>query len=234
MTPSEPGAVSRETARRTVFGEGYERAVAFEEILRTDGVRRGLVGPREADRMWERHLLNCAVIAPAVPVGATLVDVGTGAGLPGIALALARPDLTVVLVEPLLRRTTFLHEVVERLDLTHVEVVRGRAEELAGRVSGTAVTARAVAPLDRLATWCLPLVRPGGSLLALKGDQAEQELAEAVPRLRRLGAREWRVESYGAGLVDPPVRVVRVVAGTAPSGARTAPGGVGRPGRSGK
>jgi 16S rRNA (guanine527-N7)-methyltransferase len=176
-------------------------------------VRRGLIGPREADRLWDRHLLNCAVVAPAVPAGASLVDVGSGAGLPGIALALARPDLSVVLVESLQRRVGFLQEVVDRLGLDRVQVVRGRAEELAGRVSGSVVTARAVAPLDRLAGWCLPLARPHGTLLALKGAQAERELAAAVPTLRRLGATDWGIASYGAGLVDPPVRVVRVVAG---------------------
>jgi 16S rRNA (guanine527-N7)-methyltransferase len=207
----EPDAVSRETTRRTVFGTGYDVAVEYERLLRTDGVQRGLVGPREADRMWDRHLLNCAVIAPALPRAITLVDVGSGAGLPGLPLAIARPDLTVVLLEPLLRRVTFLREAVQRLGLQRVEVVRGRAEEVAGRVSGQVVTARAVAPLDRLAGWCLPLVRPGGSLLALKGDRAEDELTAAAPHLAALGAGRWSVETYGRGLVEPPVRVVRVV-----------------------
>jgi 16S rRNA (guanine527-N7)-methyltransferase len=210
--PASGGAdVSRETVRRQVFGAGYDRAVDYEHLLRTAGVDRGLVGPREAGRMWERHLLNSAVIAPAIPTGSTLVDVGTGAGLPGIPLALARPDLTVVLVEPLLRRTVFLAEVIEALELDQVRVVRGRAEDLAGEVTGDAVTARAVAPLERLAGWCLPLARPGGSLLAIKGAQAEEELAAAAPGLARLGATSWTVETYGVGLVDPAVRVVRVV-----------------------
>jgi 16S rRNA (guanine527-N7)-methyltransferase len=216
MTAPGPDPVSRETTRRKVFGAGYDQAVAYEQFLRTAGVERGLVGPREADRMWERHLLNSAVIAPAVPPGATVVDVGTGAGLPGIPLALARPDLTVILVEPLLRRTTFLLEAIDRLALDRVEVVRGRAEGLAGRCRGDVVTARAVAPLDRLAGWCLPLTMPGGSLLAVKGDRAEQELAAAAARLRQLGAVRWGVETYGEGLVEPPVRVVRVVTSDQP------------------
>jgi 16S rRNA (guanine527-N7)-methyltransferase len=213
MSSGEPADVSRETARRAAFGAGYDRAVEYERLLRTEGLRRGLVGPREADRMWDRHLLNCAAIAPACPAGITVVDVGSGAGLPGIALALARPDLTVVLLEPLLRRTTFLTEVVDWLALDRVRVLRGRAEELAGELEGDAVTARAVAPLERLSGWCLPLVRPGGSLLAMKGDAAEAELAATAPALPRLGAVSWSVETYGAGLVDPPVRLVRIVRG---------------------
>jgi len=209
MGPS--GGVSRETLRRQVFGDGYDLAVAYEEILRTDGVQRGLVGPRESDRMWDRHLLNCAVVAPAVPIGARLVDVGSGAGLPGLVLAIARADLSICLVEPLLRRATFLDEVVERLNLTGVEVRRARAEELHGDLTADVVTARAVAPLDRLARWCLPLVRPGGLLLAFKGDRAPAELSAAEPALAGLGAVSWSVDILGEGVVDPPARVVRIV-----------------------
>jgi 16S rRNA (guanine527-N7)-methyltransferase len=194
-----------------VFGDRYQLAVGYEEIVRTDGVHRGLVGPREADRMWERHLLNCAVVAPAVPPGSHVVDVGSGAGLPGLVLAILRPDLTICLVEPLLRRATFLGEVVERLGLTGVEVRRARAEDLAGDLDADVVTARAVAPLDRLARWCLPLVRPGGVLLALKGARAQEELAAAEFILPGLGATSWTVEIHGVGVVDPPVRVVRIV-----------------------
>ncbi len=135
---------------------------------------RGLLGPREADRLWERHLVNSAAAAAALPTaGGLLADVGSGAGLPGIPLAILRPDLTVRLVEPLLRRATFLTEVVAALGLANVEVVRARAEDLHGAWTAATVTARAVAPLDRLAGWCLPLVAPGGSLLALKGDRAD-------------------------------------------------------------
>lgn len=194
-----------------MFGQRYQLAVGYEEILRTDGARRGLVGPREADRMWDRHLLNCAVVAPAVAPGSHLVDVGSGAGLPGLVLAILRPDLTICLVEPLLRRATFLGEVVERLGLAGVEVRRARAEDLAGDLNADVVTARAVAPLDRLARWCLPLVRPGGVLLALKGARAQDELTAAESVLPGLGAASWAVETHGAGVVDPPVRVVRIV-----------------------
>jgi 16S rRNA (guanine527-N7)-methyltransferase len=201
--------VSRETASR-VFGAELPRAEAFAELLATDGVRRGLIGPRETDRLWSRHLLNSAVVVEACPASGLVVDVGSGAGLPGIPMALARPELTVRLVEPLLRRVTFLTEVVSLLGLDNVEVVRSRVEDLHGSWTAPTVTARAVAPLDRLAGWCLPLVAPGGSLLAVKGDRADEELAAADDLLRRLGATSATVEEAGAALVAPPVRLVRV------------------------
>jgi len=210
MSPSAV-RVSRETVHRQVFGDRYGLAVRYAEILATDGVERGLIGSRESGRLWDRHLLNCAVIAPAVPPGAVVLDVGSGAGLPGLVLAIARPDLTIHLVEPLLRRATFLTEVVEALELADVQVVRSRAEDLRATLSGDVVTARAVAPLHRLAGWCLPLVRPGGSLLALKGARASAEVAGAAAGLPALGAASWAVELHGVGVVDPPVRLVRVV-----------------------
>lgn len=204
--------VSRETAT-ALFGDQLPRAEAYADILATDGVTRGLIGPREVARLWSRHLANSAAAVTAFPPDGLVVDVGAGAGLPGIPLALARPALTVRLVEPLLRRSTFLVEVVERLALTNVEVVRARAEDLRGAWTAPTVTARAVAPLERLAGWCLPLVAPGGSLLALKGDQAAAELSAAESLLRRLGAARWSLERHGVGLVDPPVTVIRIVAG---------------------
>ena len=211
--------VSRETAE-AVFGPRLPLVEAYADLLSTVGVTRGLLGPREADRLWDRHLLNSAAAAGAFPSTGLVADIGSGAGLPGIPLAILRPGLTVRLVEPLLRRATFLTEVVGELGLSNVEVVRSRAEDLHGSWTAPTVTARAVAPLDRLAGWCLPLVAPGGSLLALKGDRADDELATALPALRRLGAADWTVEVHGVGLVDPPVRIVRVVAGP-----------TGRPGR---
>lgn len=202
-----------------MFGARYDLAVAYEELLRSDAVERGLVGPREADRMWDRHLLNCAVVAPAVPPGSSVLDIGSGAGLPGLVLAIARPDLTVCLVEPLLRRATFLSEAVGLLGLTDVEVRRARAEDLAADNAADSlpdsfadvVTARAVAPMDRLARWCLPLVRPGGLLLALKGARAADELAAVAGDLPGLGAQSWTVQTLGVGVVDPPARVIRIV-----------------------
>ena len=200
-----------------VFGDRLDRAVAYAEILATDGTVRGLIGPREVPRLWDRHLLNSAVVAELVPPGARVVDAGSGAGLPGIPLALARSDLAVTLLEPLARRHAFLAECVARLGLPAVTVVRGRAEEGPVRRSlagADVVTARAVAPLDRLAGWCLPLLRSGGQLLAVKGETAADELAAARPALSRAGAATAEVVRCGAGTVDPPTTVVVVTRGT--------------------
>jgi 16S rRNA (guanine527-N7)-methyltransferase len=198
---------------RTVFGAQLPLAVSYAELLGGAGVARGLLGPREVPRLWERHLLNCAVVSDLLPDGARVVDVGSGAGLPGIPMALRRPDLRVDLVESLDRRVRFLHEVVGELGLDdRVRVVRGRAEEPAtGRAVGGAdwVTARAVAPLDRLVRWCLPLLADGGTLLAIKGERAESELAAARATVRR-ARLETRVLVCGAGLLAEPTSVVSV------------------------
>jgi 16S rRNA (guanine527-N7)-methyltransferase len=195
-----------------VFGlERLPLAVRYAELLATEGVLRGLIGPREAPRLWDRHLLNCAVLDELVPQGAAVADVGSGAGLPGLVLAIARPDLRVTLVEPLLRRTRFLEEAVVVLGLEgQVEVLRGRAEELGGDRMFAVVTARAVAPLDRLARWCLPLVAPGGELVAMKGASASAEVESAGPALRKLGCRPPVVVELGAGLLDETTWAVRV------------------------
>ncbi|WP_405726255.1 16S rRNA (guanine(527)-N(7))-methyltransferase RsmG [Streptomyces sp. NBC_01537] len=208
---------------REVFGERYADAVRYAELLADAGVRRGLIGPREVPRLWERHLLNCAVLSEVIPQGVSVCDVGSGAGLPGIPLALTRPDLSITLLEPLLRRTTFLEEVVRLLGLGNVTVVRGRAEEMVGKLPAVdVVTARAVAPLDRLAGWGLPLLRPHGEMAVLKGDTAEEELKAARAALSRLGAVETSVVQVGEGIVDPPSTVVRVLAGESPGGVRAA------------
>jgi 16S rRNA (guanine527-N7)-methyltransferase len=204
--------VSRETTALAarVFGTALPLAERYAALLVGPGVERGLLGPREAERVWERHLLNCAVVAPALPSQARVADVGSGAGLPGLVLALVRDDLRVHLVEPLQRRSDFLHEAVTALGLANVVVHRARAEELAGELDVDVVTARAVAPLDRLAGWCLPLLPAGGTLLALKGVRAAEELAQAEPVLRRLGAAEWSVEQYRLDELSEPTTVVRV------------------------
>ncbi|CBG71647.1 MULTISPECIES: 16S rRNA (guanine(527)-N(7))-methyltransferase RsmG [Streptomyces] len=208
---------------RDVFGDRYEDAVRYAELLAEAGVQRGLIGPREVPRLWERHLLNCAVLSEVVPEGVTVCDVGSGAGLPGIPLALVRQDLKITLLEPLLRRTNFLTEVVELLGLDHVTVVRGRAEEVLGTLQPVhVVTARAVAPLDRLAAWGIPLLRPYGEMLALKGDTAEEELKSAASALSKLGAVETSVLHVGEGVVDPLSTVVRVEVGESPGGVRFA------------
>jgi 16S rRNA (guanine527-N7)-methyltransferase len=208
---------------REVFGDRFEDAVRYAELLADAGVQRGLIGPREVPRLWERHLLNCAVLSEVVPDGVTVCDVGSGAGLPGIPLALVREDIKITLLEPLLRRTTFLTEVVELLGLDHVTVVRGRAEEVMGTLQPVhVVTARAVAPLERLATWGIPLLRPYGEMLALKGDTAEEELKSATTVLSKLGAVETSILHVGEGIVDPLSTVVRVEVGESPGGVRFA------------
>ncbi|WP_319463215.1 16S rRNA (guanine(527)-N(7))-methyltransferase RsmG [Micromonospora sp. RTP1Z1] len=205
-------------AARTLFGDRLDLAAAYAELLATDGVVRGLIGPREAPRIWERHLLNCAALAERIPEGATVLDVGSGAGLPGLVLAIARPDLTITLIEPLARRTSFLIEAVQHLGLTRmVWVFRGRADEAAAGsrdtapLSGDIVTARAVAPLDRLAAWCLPLAVPGGRLLALKGASAADEVAEHAEAVVRLGGGQPEVHRCGVGVIEPPATVIEVV-----------------------
>jgi 16S rRNA (guanine527-N7)-methyltransferase len=193
-----------------VFSTTLPLAERFADLLATTGVLRGLIGPREAPRLWERHLINCALLGEAVPPEADVCDLGSGAGLPGLVLALRRPDLRVTLVEPLLRRTTFLDEAAAELGLLNVEVVRGRAESLHGQREFTVVTSRALAPLSRLVDWSLPLVRPGGALLAMKGVSVLEEIDSAQAALRRHGAGAVSVETYGTETIDPPTRVVRV------------------------
>lgn len=195
-----------------MFGSALSLAVRYADLLAGAGVDRGLIGPRETGRIWERHLLNCAVVAEAIARGATVCDVGSGAGLPGLALALARPDLSVLLVEPLERRADFLQEVVEILGCGQVRVTRSRAEDV-GPIGADVVTARAVAPLGKLAGWCLPLLRPGGTLLALKGARAADELVAAESVLRRNGATAWRIDRMGLDVLEHPTTVVVVTAG---------------------
>lgn len=197
---------SPEAAR--FLGAGMPRARRFVELLAGTGVTHGLIGPREVPRLWERHVLNCAVIEDSFPPGAVLIDVGSGAGLPGLALAIARPDLHVHLVEPMLRRTTWLTLTVEELDLGNVTIHRARAEELAGELQAPWVTARAVARLARLARWCRPLLAPGGTLVAMKGEQAAAELQAEHAELTRLGVTSAVVSEHGAGVVAEPVRTV--------------------------
>ena len=205
--PADVAVQERLLARYPHAADGLAR---YADLLAGDGVVRGLIGPREVGRLWSRHLANCAVLEELVPEGALVADVGSGAGLPGLPLALVRPDVRVVLVEPLLRRATFLGEAVSALGLEdRVEVLRGRAEDVGLEVD--VVTARAVAPLDRLAGWTLPLARLGGILLALKGDGALEEVAASQEALEKVGGGHAEVLVCGAGIVDPPTTVVRVV-----------------------
>jgi 16S rRNA (guanine527-N7)-methyltransferase len=197
-----------------VFGDALGQAQRYAQLLATDGVTRGLIGPRETARLWDRHLLNCAVVAELLPERGELVDIGSGAGLPGIVLALLRPSLQVVLLEPLLRRSVFLEECIAELGLSNAVVVRARAEDkAAAHIQADIATARAVAPLDRLAGWAARLLRPGGELLAIKGQSAQEELTAAKPVLSRLGVRSAEVLSAGHDRVIPATTVVRVVMG---------------------
>lgn len=190
------------------FGPALPLLERYAALLAGAGVERGLLGPREAPRLWERHLLNCAGLAGLLEPGQVVADLGSGAGLPGIVLAAMRPDVTVVLLEPLLRRATFLEQAVAELGLRTAVVRRARAEELAGRLLVDVVTARAVAPLDRLTGWALPLLSPGGRLLALKGERADSELAGAGAALQAAGACAAEVITVGTGLTEARVVVV--------------------------
>ncbi|GAA1790501.1 16S rRNA (guanine(527)-N(7))-methyltransferase RsmG [Luedemannella flava] len=214
VDPAPPAELR--AAAVAVFGDRLPLAERYAELLMTDGVVRGLIGPREAPRVWERHLLNCAVVGELIPTGASVVDVGSGAGLPGIPLSIARPDLTVILLEPLARRTAFLTEVVEKLELATTSVVRARAEECAGRAMPAGlpvdvVTSRAVAPLDRLAGWCLPLAVPGGRMLALKGASAADEIATHAPAVERLGGGRPTLRQCGEGTLAEATTVIEIV-----------------------
>jgi 16S rRNA (guanine527-N7)-methyltransferase len=207
----DDGVTAVPEAADAVFGPRLGAAARYAGILVTAGVERGLVGPHEADRVWDRHILNSAAVAELIDENARIADVGSGAGLPGIPLAIARPDLTVVLIEPLLRRSTFLAEVIEELGLASVTVVRGRAED--PRVSCEhrdfdAVTSRAVAALDKLTRWSLPLLRPDGLMVALKGERAEAELEEHRRVMTSLGVVDARVMKCGVNYLTPPATAV--------------------------
>lgn len=210
-------AVSRETpptpdAASGVFRDALPVAERFAALLAGPGTIRGLIGPREVPRLWSRHLLSCAVVTDLVPSEWSVCDVGSGAGLPGLAMAIRRPDLAVTLVEPLLRRTSFLEEVVVELGLANVEVVRARAEAVQGTRQFDVVTSRAVAPLDRLLEWCLPLVRDGGQMLAMKGSSAGEELSRCAATVKRLGGRKPEVVTIESTALSVPTTVVRVEA----------------------
>lgn len=223
--PLRTAATPAEGALTELFGARMTHARDYAHLLATDGVERGLIGPREVPRLWDRHLGNCAVLAPLLPAGGSVADVGSGAGLPGLVLAIARPDIRVTLIEPLLRRTTFLLEAVAALALTNVVVHRARAENVDERFD--VVASRAVAPLTRLATWCVPLLRDTGAVLAIKGASAGTELAGAEDHLRHLGARSWDILVVGTGLLSVPTTVVRIEGST---GGRSRSGGRARPG----
>lgn len=213
MVDGGAGDVVEDDARsREILGVGYDGAVEFARMLAAEGELRGLIGPRELPRLWRRHVVNSAAVAGFLPDSGSVVDVGSGAGLPGVVLALMRPDLQVHLVEPMQRRVAWLTEVSDRLKLGNIVVHGSRAEDLHGVLMAEAVTARAVASLDKLARWTMPMVRLGGALLAMKGQRAAEEVASAGPVLRRLGATDVRVHEvdlYDDGDVTRLVEVRR-------------------------
>lgn len=198
-----------------MFGPAIGLAERYAALLAGPAVEQGLIGPRETARLWDRHLLNCAAVAELIPNRGLVIDLGSGAGLPGIVLAMLLPEAEVVLLEPLARRASFLDESVRQLGLGNARVCRGRAEDQAGQLAGDVVTARAVAPLDRLAGLALGLTRPGGLVLAIKGAGAQQEVERARPVLDRLGARDVAVVHAGSGRVSPPPTIVRFTSGAA-------------------
>ncbi len=203
LPPPPPHACHRLDA------DALARLVRYGEALASDGVVRGLIGPREVPILWERHLLNCAALAEVIDPGAKVADIGTGAGLPGMVLALVRPDLHLILVDTLQRRCEFLEEMVAAFCLAdRVDVIWGRAESIAP-CQADVVTSRAVAALKKLAPWCLPHARVGGRLLAMKGQKATEEFVAARKALAAWGAdKDARILTCGTGWIDPPVTLV--------------------------
>lgn len=221
--PPPPGALE-------IFGPALPLAVQYAGLLVGPGVERGLVGPAEAARVWDRHLLNCAVVAELIPVPCSVVDLGSGAGLPGIVLAMLLPGAEVTLLEPMARRVSFLEECVSALGLANAVVRRGRAEDMTGQLAADVVIARAVAPMDKLAGMAAGLARPGGLVLAIKGAGAAEEVGRAQAVLRQLGARDLKLVQAGSGKVDPAATVVRFTTGPARNrgGRQLAPGAAGQ------
>lgn len=213
MTQVPEHAPEPPDAAVAVFGGELGRAREYARILATRGVEWGVIGPREVPKLWDRHLMNCAVLTELIDADCrTLADIGSGAGLPGIVLAMLLPHVRVTLIDPLERRVKFLTECLTELDVPNATVVRSRAEDLAGKMAADVVTARAVAPLERLAPLAVGLVRSGGTVLAIKGDSAADELSRAKSVLRRIGARGAEVLRVGHGKVDPATSVVRFFA----------------------
>ncbi len=215
VSPAPPGNGVSEAAA-ALFGPRLDIAQRYAEVLASAGVERGLLGPREVDRLWDRHLLNSAAVSELLDPGERIVDIGSGAGLPGLPLAIARPDLEVVLLEPLLRRSDFLHEVVAELGLS-VDVVRGRAEEPWVRAQigeKDAAVSRAVAALDKLTKWSMPLLRTGGRMVAIKGERAPEEVRQHRRVMEATGAVDVRVVTCGANYLRPPATVVLARRGT--------------------
>lgn len=217
MRDAEPGAVLEDPSAFPAevwelagSDEGRTRLLAYADMLVAEGELRGLIGPRELPRLWSRHLVNCLVVNPLIPSGVTLADVGSGAGLPGVVVAATRPDLDVTLIEPMERRAQWLVEVVSALGLTNTRVLNSRAEDAVGDALFDVVTARAVARLDKLIPWTVPLVKPGGAVLALKGEKAAAEIDGARKLFRKNRIAEARLHELPSPLDDQVTRVVEL------------------------
>lgn len=198
-------------AAQAIFGDRLDLAKRYVEHLATSGTERGLIGPREVPRLWSRHVLNCAVIERQIAQGSHVADVGSGAGLPGLCLAIARPDLELTLIEPLERRVIWLQEVVDDLGLENVTIMRTRAELAVGMVDADVVTARAVSALSNLAGLTIPLLAGKGEVVAIKGRSAGEEIEKAAKVIRKLGGTQTSVVVVGEDLLEEPTTVVRIV-----------------------
>ena len=190
-----------------LFGDRIDVARAFTAALSREGEERGLIGPLELPRLWTRHILNSAIAAPLFH--GSVADIGSGAGLPGLVLAIARPDVQWTLIEPMERRVTWLNEQVEALDLSNVVVLRARAEDLRPPEGFDMVTARAVSALRTLIPLTAPLVRDGGELTLLKGMNAANEIDAAQKQIKKFRLSDVRVEVLGEGVIPETTRVVR-------------------------
>ncbi len=215
MSDGIPSDISREALAdspevQEYFGDSFSLVSRFAEMLHDQGELRGLIGPREVSRIWERHILNSAAVVQYLPTSGTIADIGSGAGLPGIVIAAMLPEAEVLLIEPMERRCTWLNEVVEELGLANVEVKRGRAEEYHGAFQCEAVTSRAVAALEKLARMSLPLVERGGEMVVLKGKNVQQEIEPARKVLRKYKTEEPQIlEAFSVEGVEPTT-VLRV------------------------
>lgn len=198
---AEPDSAQR------IFGPSIDKARAYAQALANDSDELGLLGPRELDKLWSRHILNSAVVSELIRSGERVADVGSGAGLPGIPMAIAKPDAKFVLIEPMERRSSWLQKIVAELELNNVEVIRARAEEV--QLSDfDVVTARAVAALEKLLKLCVPLLHPGGRLIALKGSKAVEEIEDAKRLQKKLKIASFKLLICGEEFLSEPTSVV--------------------------